>query len=142
LKFSNDEKKLAEFLFSNRNLLHQQQQTNNDSFDQADLKIKPFKNILVENIKDIKIMEKLKELLKYIDKLDYFCLLETWPIPVFPITGEHLTSKNVPKGPIYSKILNSLKNIWKDDFNFNCEHETINKLLMKCDELLTNKEKK
>ena len=106
----------------------------------TDLKLKPFKNILVENIKDIKIMEKLKELLKYINKMEYFCLLEIWPIPVFPITGDNLESKNVPKGPIYSKILNSLKNIWRDECNFSCDQETIDNLLLKCDEMLRNKE--
>jgi hypothetical protein len=140
MKFSNEEKKLAEFLFTNRNLMPKASEKPLDEII-TDSQLKPFKNILVENIKDIKIMEKLKELLKYINKLEYFCLLETWPIPVFPITGEHLESKNVPKGPIYSKILNSLKNIWRDECNFSCEPEAIENLSLKCDELLINKGK-
>lgn len=134
-----------------------------NGLEEVESKLKPFKNILVENVKDLKINEKLKELLKYINKLEYYYLLETWPIPTFPITGEYLASKNIPKGkyiykflkllnqnffccfvfitkgPVYSKILGSLKNIWINEYNFDCEADTINKLLIKTDELLSNK---
>ena len=51
MKFSNEEKKLAEFIFANRNI-----ESNSDNLE---TNLKPFKNILVENIKDTKTIERL-----------------------------------------------------------------------------------
>ena len=133
MKFSNEEKKLAEFLFTHRDCM---KLVRNETVEDDELKV--FKNILVENIKDLKIIEKLSELLKYLNKYNYFLCLEKWPIPVFPINGQHLTSKNVPKGPIYSKILNSLKETWINEFNFSTSNETIDKLMLLIDNLLKN----
>ena len=81
-------------------------------------------------------MEKMKDLLKYINKLEYIRYLEVWEIPIFPITGEHLTAKNIPKGPLYSKILNILKTVWKNDLNFNTDKDSVQILLDKCDEMI------
>lgn len=131
MKFSNDEKKLAEFLFAHRSL---GKQLINDDSTEANLKL--FKIILVENVKDSKIYEKMRELLKYLNRLEYMPVLETWSVPVFPITGDHLASKNVPKGPIYTKVLNSLKEIWKYEYDFSTSEESVEKLLKKCDEIL------
>lgn len=130
LKFSNDEKKLAEFIFKFRHL-----ESEKPSED-IEISLKPFKDILVDNIKDLKKMEKMKDLLKYINKLEYIRCLEVWEIPIFPITGEHLTAKNIPKGPLYSKILNILKTVWKNDLNFNTDKDSVQILLDKCDEMI------
>lgn len=128
MKFSNEEKKLAEFIFTNRNI--------KSTSDDLEANLKPFKNILVENIKDTKTIERLKELLKYLNKLDYYPMLELWPIPQFPITGEHLIAKNVPKGALFSKILNTLKEEWKNEHNFCTSPHVVERLLTKCDELI------
>jgi hypothetical protein len=132
MKFSNEEKKLAEFLMNHRNMKL------NDEIE-IENNLKPLKNVLVDNVKDIKIVEKIVELLKYLNKLEYIPCLEIWPIPIFPITGEHLERKSVTKGPLYSKILNSLKEIWKNEFNFDVKETTIELLLKKCDEMLLEK---
>ncbi len=97
MKFSNEEKKLADFIFANRSI----KLIDKDGED----RLKPFKNLLVDNVKDVKIVEKLIELLKYRNEQEYIPCLEVWPIPIFPITGEHLEKMNVPKGPIYSKVI-------------------------------------
>ncbi len=130
MKFSNEEKKLAEFIFAFRNIRV-------DSAEVGDVEsdLKPFKNILVDNVKDQKNMEKMKELLKYINKTEYIKILEDWPIPVFPITGDHLAERNVAKGPTYAKILNDLKIIWKEELNFGTDNEAVNRLLVKLDEM-------
>lgn len=130
LKFSNDEKKLAEFIFKFRHLGKELTSKN------IETNLKHFKDILVDNVKDLKNMEKMKDLLKYINKLDYIRYLEVWEIPIFPITGAHLTEKNIPKGPLYSKILNTLKTMWKNDLNFSIDEDSVKILLNKCDEMI------
>ena len=132
MKFSNDEKKLADFIFAFRDMKTKKATTS----DEIEAQLKPFKDILVDNIKDLKNMEKMVELLKYIDRTEFIPYLETWPIPIFPITCDHLTEKNVPKGPVYSKILSSLKTMWKDELNFKVDKPSVDLLLNKCDELL------
>ena len=129
MKFSNEEKKLADFIFLHRGI----KLIKSDSME-ADLK--PLKDILVDNVKDARINEKMSELLKYLNKLEYIPYLEAWVIPIFPITGEHLEKKNVKKGPLFSKILHSLKETWKNDLNFQTDDKSIETLLTKCDEFI------
>lgn len=134
MKFSNDEKKLADFIFTNRGI----ETEKTSCSEEIEAQLKPFKDILVDNIKDLKNMEKMRELLKYIDRTEFVRSLEAWPIPIFPITGDHLALKNVPKGPVYSKILSSLKAMWKEELNFKTDEAAVQLLLKKCDEILNN----
>lgn len=132
MRFSNDDKKLADFIFAFRDI----EKDKLTSHDGIEIKLKPFKNILVDNVKDLRNMEKMKELLKYINAVDdYASYLEAWPIPIFPITGDHLAAKNIPKGPMYTKILNSLKASWKNELNFRTDEAAVEQLLIKCDEI-------
>lgn len=128
-KFSNDEKRLAEFLFAHR-------ETKLIESDNLDNCLYPFKCILADYIKDAKAHEKITELLKYMGKVEYIKHLENWEIPNFPISGDVLSSKNVPKGPLFSKILNILKEKWKKDYNLETNQNTIDKLLNDCESLL------
>ena len=130
MKFSNDEKKLADFIFAFRDI-----QVNPGESSDIEGCLKPFKNILVDNVKDQKNMEKMKELLKYINKTEYAKCLEDWAIPVFPITGDHLAERNIAKGPMYSRILGELKVMWKEELSFGTDTEAMNKMLVKLDEM-------
>ena len=133
MKFSNEEKRVAEFILEHRNILDSEKKLNNLSEEE---KLKPFKFILVDNVKDNKIKEKLKELLKYINKLDLIEYFDNWDIPIIPVTGDMLVERNVKKGPLFSKILNTIKEIWKNEFKMDTSEDTKNKLLVKCDELV------
>ena len=143
MKFSNEEKKLAEFIFIHRNMLDNttNKTTNTCKGDENwDKDLEPYKFILVDNIKDSKIKEKLVELLKYLNRLEIIGFFENWPIPLFPITGEMLIQKNVKKGPIFTKILNELRDLWKFEFHLDTSDETVKILLNKC-EILANSSK-
>lgn len=128
MKFSNEEKKMAEFILDHRNVLG----------NEIEDTLKPFKFILVDNVKDGKIKEKLVNLLKYLNRLDLIEYFNSWEIPIFPITGDMLIGKNVKKGPLFSKVLNTLKEMWKNEFEMNTSEDTKNKLLIKCDDLIAN----
>jgi hypothetical protein len=143
MKFSNEEKKLAEFIFNHRNMLDNttNKTTSTCKGDENwDKDLEPYKFILVDNIKDSKIKEKLVELLKYLNRLEIIKFFENWPIPLFPITGEMLIQKNVKKGPIFTKILNELRELWKFEFHLDTSEETVKILLNKC-EILANSSK-
>jgi hypothetical protein len=143
MKFSNEEKKLAEFIFNHRNMLDNttNKTTSTCKGDENwDKDFEPYKFILVDNIKDSKIKEKLVELLKYLNRLEIIKFFENWPIPLFPITGEMLIQKNVKKGPIFTKILNELRELWKFEFHLDTSEETVKILLNKC-EILANSSK-
>ena len=131
MKFSNEEKKLAEFIFAFRDIKLE------DRGDASDIegKLKPFKNILVDNVKEQRNMERMRELLKYINKTEYVKYLEEWQIPVFPITGDHLAARSIVKGPMYARILGELKVMWKEELNFGTDTEAVNRMLLKLDEI-------
>ena len=88
MKFSNEEKKMAEFILDHRNVL-------DNGIEDI---LRPLKFILVDNVKDGKIKEKLADLLKYLNKLDLIEYFNSWEIPIFPITGDMQIGKNVKKG--------------------------------------------
>ena len=120
---SNEEKKLGEFIIKYRNC---------DQEKHEDI-LKVYKNILVDACKDQKIREKLTQLLLYQGHHEFIEQLEAWNIPVFPVHGEMLMSRGVQKGPAFAKILNELKEVWKNKFNFNAD---ANCLLQLVDELV------
>jgi hypothetical protein len=80
--------------------------------------LKPYKNILVDFNKDNKIYEKITQLLLYQGHDDFIKSITEWTIPLFPIHGDMIAKIGVPKGPLFSKIINDLKEIWKNEFNF------------------------
>jgi tRNA nucleotidyltransferase (CCA-adding enzyme) len=98
-------------------------------------KLKKYKCILFDNIKDVKIREKMNELLKYLNKLEYVDYLNKWEIPNFPISGDILINRGISKGPVFSNILNTLKENWKTEYNFDTSQKTIDILLKDLDKL-------
>ena len=102
-----------------------------------DDRIKYFKCILVDYVKDNRIKEKITDLLKYMNQLDLIDSLVEWQIPHFPINGNMIASKNIPKGPLYTRVLNELRDLWKFEFHMDNSQTTINALLKKCDEIIS-----
>jgi tRNA nucleotidyltransferase (CCA-adding enzyme) len=131
MKFSNEEKRIAEFIFKYRDI----EKSNTNEESSLESKLKKYKCILVDNIKDARINEKMIDLLKYLNKLEYIDYLDKWEIPNFPITGDMLINRGIPKGPVFSKILNSLKEMWKNEYNFDTSQKTIDMLLKDIDKL-------
>jgi tRNA nucleotidyltransferase (CCA-adding enzyme) len=109
MKLSNDEKKLSEFIIKYRN----------DTVEEAEDELKPYKCLLVDYNKDNKISEKITQLLLYKGNFKLIDKLLEWKVPLFPIHGDQIAKLGVPKGPIFSKIINELKEFWKNDLNFN-----------------------
>lgn len=130
IKFSNEEKRAAEFFFA-----HRQLRLKLDSFTREQ-KLKHFKFIIVDNSKDAKIYEKLADLLKYLNQVDLIQELTEWQVPVFPINGNQIASKNIPKGPMFTHVLKELRELWKNEFNMDTSKETVDKLLLECDRLI------
>ena len=140
MKFSNDEKKLAEFILMYRNVLNETiagEKTANCLVDNTnwDKNLEVFKFILVDHAKDAKCKEKIVELLKYINKMELVDYFHKWAIPNFPITGEMLIERGVKKGPIFTKILNSLKDAWKFEYLLDTSAQTVQSLLKRCETL-------
>lgn len=129
LRISNEEKRIAEFLMANRDIY--KKIVDQDQDKNLDDKLKPFKFILVDNVRDGKIFEKITELLKYINRFEYVEHLKDWKIPFFPISGTEIEKFKIPKGPIYSKILDGLKDIWKNEFDMDTSEETVASLKRK-----------
>lgn len=130
MKFSNEEKRLADFIFKYRDI--EKSTINEESLES---KLKKYKCILVDNIKDVKIKEKMNDLLKYLNKQEYIEYLDKWEIPNFPISGDLLINLNIPKGPVFSRILNTLKENWKNEYNFDTSQKTIDMLVNDIDKL-------
>ena len=61
-----------------------------------------------------KIKDRISELLKYRGEEELLGEFQRWTPPRFPITGHDLFSRNVPKGPVFSKTLNDLRQMWKE----------------------------
>ena len=64
--------------------------------------------------KEPKIKDRISELLKYRGEEKLLGEFQCWTPPRFPITGHDLFSRNVPKGPVFSKTLNDLRQMWKE----------------------------
>lgn len=148
MKFSNDEKRLAELILKFRDVkcgvieddkeqsINKKQKTEIPCSNEETLRT--FKFILVENAKDSKEKAKSRviELLKYVNRLDLIEKIATWTIPDFPIRGDILMQRNIPKGPVYSRVLEALRKSWMYDFDLDTSAETIEKLVSKCDQLI------
>ncbi len=118
MKLSNEEKKLAEFL-----LMHRMCNNNEEQYQKDQLKA--YKEILVDNVKDLKVYDKLHELLLYNGHWTLIKDLDAWPVPNFPLTGDRLIQYGLEKGPIFARILSDLRDIWKHEFNFDSDEATL-----------------
>uniref|UniRef100_A0A0B7BF51 Poly A polymerase head domain-containing protein n=1 Tax=Arion vulgaris TaxID=1028688 RepID=A0A0B7BF51_9EUPU len=64
--------------------------------------------------KEVKVTDKIVELMKYHGHLKAAEDFPTMKLPLFPVTGHDLTQNEVPKGPKFASTLNELRKIWKE----------------------------
>ena len=103
LKMSNEETKIAMFILQHRT----------DPIGSPPLRYcMDLHNDTVA--REPKIKDRIKELLKYRGEEKLLKEFQNWSPQRFPITGYDLFSKNVPKGPVFSKTLNELRRMWKE----------------------------
>ena len=121
LKLSNEEVKLGLFIVKHR------------SDYLTDNPVKYCKELLIDSAgKEPKVKDKICELLKYHGENELLQVFSAWTPPPFPVTGYDLVERKVPKGPVFNKTLNQLRQIWKrSDFKMSKED-----LLNKVDEVV------
>ncbi|KAK7488682.1 hypothetical protein BaRGS_00020135 [Batillaria attramentaria] len=74
--------------------------------------------------KEPKVKDRITELLKYRGEVKLLEEFRNWTPQRFPITGHDLFSKNVPKGPVFAKTLNELRQLWKES-NYSMSKEEL-----------------
>lgn len=107
LKMSNSEKQLGKFIITHRQLSHN-----------LEFPLKVYQDILVSC--PLKSSEQIRhhviELLYYEGKFDLVKEIAEWKIPQFPVSGNDLKPYMIKPGPKFGKLLNRLKEMWKDSF--------------------------
>lgn len=103
LKMSNDEVKIAMFIMEHRN----------DELHNPSLRYCMDLHNDTQG-KDTKTKDKISELLRYRGEEKLLSEFLNWSPQRFPVTGYDLFARNVPKGPVFSKTLNDLRQIWKE----------------------------
>ena len=119
LKLSNAEKQLGRFIASYKDLP-----------DHADFPLKPYQDILVSS--PAKCTELLRrqviELLYYKGNNDLVQDIKEWQVPAFPVNGNDLKQYNIKPGPNFGKILNRLKESWKESYYTLSREELLEKV--------------
>ncbi|CAH3126598.1 unnamed protein product [Pocillopora meandrina] len=92
--------------------------------------LKPYQDIIVsapyEHVRSL-IKSYVLETLHYLGRHDHAQEINTWCIPVFPITGRHLKKLGVKPGPEFGKMLGKLKEIWKESYYTASEADLLEK---------------
>lgn len=70
----------------------------------------------------------IKELLHYQGRHDLAYKISTWPIPLFPLRGDHLKKLGMKPGPELGKTLSQLKEIWRDSYYVATEQDLMDKI--------------
>merc|ERR1712004_824873 len=123
LKLSKDELRTGIFI-----ILHREDDMGNNVF-------KYCQDLLCDTVgKEPKTKDKIAELLKYRGCSDILEQFNEWNLPKFPVSGVTLLKHGVPKGPTLAKVLNGLRQKWKEtDYKLNEEE-----LLVYVDEVIKN----
>ncbi|XP_068745280.1 CCA tRNA nucleotidyltransferase 1, mitochondrial-like [Montipora capricornis] len=92
--------------------------------------LKPYQDMLV-SVPSAQMKNLLKshivELLHYQGQHELAEQINTWNIPVFPITGGHLKKLGLKPGPEFGKRLGKLKELWKDSYFTISEEDLLDK---------------
>lgn len=113
LKMSTDELKLGLFIVQHRL----------ECFDPDPLRAA--QNLMVDTAgKDFKVKDRICELFKYKGDGEMLKAFSAWTMPKFPVTGYDLVAAKVPKGPVFAKTLNELRQLWKES-NFSLSKEDL-----------------
>ncbi|XP_022335319.2 CCA tRNA nucleotidyltransferase 1, mitochondrial-like [Crassostrea virginica] len=111
LKFSNDDFDVAVFILKNR------------SSPMGDNKLTFCKYLLVDTSGAVrKTQEKVCELLKYRNEYDVLEEFRSWSPPLLPVSGTDLLSFDIPRGPLYKRTIDEIRQKWKySDFKLTKE---------------------
>lgn len=106
-KLSNSEKALGKFIVTYRDPITHENP------------LKPYQDMLVcvSTSRSLKIVrEHVTELLHYQGQHVMAGQLAAWVPPEFPITGKHLKEAGVTPGPEFGRVLNQVKEAWKESY--------------------------
>jgi hypothetical protein len=119
LKLSNAERNLGKFVTEHREPKHHEDP------------IKPYLDMLVcsPNAQSKETLRgHIQELLHYQGRHELGERISKWPIPHFPLTGDHLKKFGLKPGPELGRTLSQLKNIWRDSYYVLTEQDLIDKI--------------
>ncbi len=103
LKMSREEVRLALFIIN-----HREDVIGED-------KMRYCQDLLCDTIgKERRTKEKICELLKYIGEKELLLDFGKWDLPKFPVNGIALLEAGVPKGPKLAKMIDALRQKWKE----------------------------
>lgn len=108
MKYSNECRRIAQLILSQRESV--------SMLDSAAIdRLKPYKDLLIDSlIQDPNAKDKIAELLKYQHHVPEAQQLLEWSPPRFPVLGGTLMSKGVQQGPNFKKIMDQLREAWKN----------------------------
>ena len=119
LKLSNAEKQLGRFIATHRQLPHH-----------PEFPLKPYQDILVSC--PAKCSEQIRrqviELLYYMGKPELVKDITEWRLSEFPVNGNDLKQYNIKPGPTFGRILNRLKELWKESYYKLSKQELLEKI--------------
>ncbi|XP_068109228.1 CCA tRNA nucleotidyltransferase 1, mitochondrial isoform X2 [Hyperolius riggenbachi] len=115
LKISKEEKGLALFLIKERKELTA------DHSDKAPLK--PYQDYVTDS-REVDANKKVCELLKYQGEERLLKEMENWTLPRFPISGHDLRRLGINNGKEIGKILQELRERWKES-DYQCSKEEL-----------------
>ncbi|XP_061165986.1 CCA tRNA nucleotidyltransferase 1, mitochondrial-like [Saccostrea echinata] len=123
IKFSNEEFASGIFIIHNRDT------------PMGEDKMKFCQYLLVDSTGKQKItFEHICELLKYKNEEDLLEEFRQWTPPFLPVSGNDLVSLNIPKGPLFKRTLDEVRQVWKlSDFSL-----TRDELLERVPQILEN----
>lgn len=132
MKYSNDCRRLAQVILTNRDTISILDSSSTDP-------LKLYKDLLLDlTINDPTAKDKVIELLKYQHYLKEAEQLSEWTLPRFPVSGDTLASKGIKQGPTYKIILNKLRDAWKISHFQATEDQLIEEVLPNILAQLTN----
>lgn len=118
IKLSNAERQLAKFITTHRKSV------------EHEFPLKPYQDILVSVPR--KTSEELRiqviELMYYHGKEELVKEMSDWKVSEFPVNGNDLKQFNIKPGPDFGKILNRLREIWKESYFVLSQEELLAKV--------------
>jgi len=103
LKLSREEVRLGLFIVN-----HRKDDMRKDVFEYC-------QDVLCDTAgKEPRMKERICELLIYVDQRETLEKFRAWTPPKFPVNGIKLLEMGVPKGPKLAKMINALREKWKD----------------------------
>ncbi|XP_046571861.1 LOW QUALITY PROTEIN: CCA tRNA nucleotidyltransferase 1, mitochondrial-like [Haliotis rubra] len=117
LKLSSEELKLGLFIIQHRD------------DDVGESLSKYCQDLIIDTVgREPKVKDRIIQLMLYKGEGTQADKLACWSPPKFPVTGHDLFAHNVPKGPVFAKTLNELRQIWKRSNCMMSKEELIDKI--------------